>query len=245
MTTVQGTYGPQDPGQGDKEEGKQGTDGPQDPEKEGDKEEVKQVREDHPDNPEEKNTIEDMEDEHPFEGQGINAGRSAPQKAMEDHPENLEEENAGEDMEGMIDRLVKELYETGVSEKTEPSKKKDHNLLIPKVEEISESKKKPDYEQAITVSSESLNPHLFAGKQKTDKLGDASSASVTAFVPSPELLVKVADRKASRLQYQANNPPPRDKENRPLVLSHNLRSPSEPGTQVKGVLIRYAVSTLK
>ncbi|KAG5397551.1 hypothetical protein IGI04_019365 [Brassica rapa subsp. trilocularis] len=77
MTTVQGTYGPQDPGQGDKEEGKQGTDGPQDPEKEGDKEEVKQVREDHPDNPEEKNTIEDIEEEHPFEGQGINAGRSS------------------------------------------------------------------------------------------------------------------------------------------------------------------------
>ena len=54
----------------------QGTDGHQDPGKERDKEEGKLVSEDHPDNPEEENTVEDMEGELPFERQGINVGRS-------------------------------------------------------------------------------------------------------------------------------------------------------------------------
>ncbi|CAN6923856.1 unnamed protein product [Brassica oleracea] len=76
--------------------------------------------------------------------------------------------------------------------------------------------------------------------KKTDKLAAISSASVTTGVPSEDLLVKVAERKTSRLQYQANHPPPRYEKNRIPLLSQNLRSPFEPGTQVKGGLNRYA-----
>lgn len=92
-------------------------------------------------------------------------------------------------------------------------------MLIPKVEETSESKKEPVYEKAITVSSESLNPHPLARMQKIDKLAATSSASVTTVVPSQDLLVKVAEQKKSRLQYQANYPPPKFEENRIRVLS--------------------------
>ncbi|KAG2266232.1 hypothetical protein Bca52824_073311 [Brassica carinata] len=76
--------------------------------------------------------------------------------------------------------------------------------------------------------------------QQTDKLEATSSAPVTTVVPSEGLLDKVAERKTSRLQYQANHPSSRYQKNIIHVLSQNLRSPFEPGTQVKGVLNRYA-----
>ncbi|WZZ50399.1 hypothetical protein YC2023_050506 [Brassica napus] len=182
-----------------------------------------------------------MEEELPYEGEGIDFGESAPQTERDDHTYNPEEENAGEEADEVqgneqsqskstVDRVVQEINQYYSLEETEPSKIQDHWLLIPKVEETSESKKEPDYEKAITVLSESLNPYPFARMQKIDKLAATSSAS----------LVKVAERKKSRLQYQANHPPPKYEENRILVLPQNLRSPFEHGTQVKGVLNRYA-----
>ncbi|KAF3540491.1 hypothetical protein F2Q69_00021816 [Brassica cretica] len=192
-----------------------------------------------------------MEEELPYEGEGIDVGESAPQTERDDHADNREEDNAGEEADEeqgneqsqskyTVDRLLQEINQDYSLEETKPSKIEDHWLLIPKVEETSESKKVPVYEKAITVSSESLNPHPFARMQKIDKLAATSSASVTIVVPSQELLVKVAEQKKSRLQYQANYPPPKYEENRIRVLSPNLRSPFEPGTQVKGALNRCA-----
>ncbi|KAL0886038.1 hypothetical protein Bca101_010021 [Brassica carinata] len=213
-TTVQGIGGPQDPGKG------------------GDKDEGKPVREVHPDNPEEENAVEDKDEELPFEGEGIDVKESAPKTLRESHPDNLEEENGVEDIEeelafegeGVdIDRLLQKIKnQSYFPEETEPSKKQDHRLLTPKVEATSESKKEPDYER------------------KTDKFETTSSASVTNVFPSEDLALKVAERKSKNLQDQANNPPLRYQQNRIPVLSQNLRSPYQLGTQVKGVLNRYA-----
>ncbi|KAL0759262.1 hypothetical protein Bca101_075412 [Brassica carinata] len=167
---------------------------------------------------------------------GIAVGEIAPQTEKEDHADNQEEENAGEEADeeqgneqsqskSEVDRLLQERNQCYSLEETEPSKEHDHSLLIPKVEETSESKKEPDYEKSIT---------------QTDKLEATSSAPVTTVVPSEGLLDKVAERKTSRLQYQANHPSSRYQKNIIHVLSQNLRSPFEPGTQVKGVLNRYA-----
>ena len=208
-------------------------------------------REDHPDNPDEENAGEDMEEELPYEGEGIDVGEGAPQTERDDHTDNPDEENAGEEADeeegneqsqskSTVCRLLQEINQCYSLEETEPSKIQNHCLLIPKVEETSESKKEPDYEKATTVSSESLNPHPFARMKKTDKLAATSSASVTTGVPYEDLLVKVAERKTSRLQNRANHPPPRYEKNRIPLLSQNLRSPFEPGTQVKGGLNRYA-----
>ncbi|KAF3530179.1 hypothetical protein DY000_02040002 [Brassica cretica] len=192
-----------------------------------------------------------MEEELPYEGEGIDVGEGAPQTKRDDHIDNPDEENAGEEADeeqgneqsqskSTVCRLLQEINQCYSLEETEPSKIQNHCLLIPKVEETSDSKKEPDYEKATTVSSESLNPHPFARMKKIDKLAATSSASVTTGVPYEDLLVKVAERKTSRLQNRANHPPPRYEKNRIPLLSQNLRSPFEPGTQVKGSLNRYA-----
>ncbi|KAG2288858.1 hypothetical protein Bca52824_048462 [Brassica carinata] len=113
-----------------------------------------------------------MEEELPYEGEGIDFGESAPQTERDDHTYNPEEENAGEE-----------------------------------ADEVQGN------EQSQSKSTTNLQPlHL----------------------PQSPL------SKKSRLQYQANHPPPKYEENRILVLPQNLRSPFEHGTQVKGVLNRYA-----
>ena len=119
------------------------------------------VREDHSDNPEEENAGEAMEEELLVDG--IAVGEIAPQTEKEDHADNQEEENAGEEADeeqgneqsqskSEVDRLLQERNQCYSLEETEPSKEHDHSLLIPKVEETSESKKEPDYEKSITVS---------------------------------------------------------------------------------------------
>ncbi|CAH8326048.1 unnamed protein product [Eruca vesicaria subsp. sativa] len=145
-------------------------------------------------------------------------------KAMDNKDMNKDDQNP------LVYGIVKEIYQHHVSEETEPSNKQVHCLLIPNVEELSESNK------AVTVSSESLNPHPFTQMKKKDKLETTSSASVTTTVPSKDLAAKVAERKTILLQYQEKHPPPRYERNMIPFLSQNLRSPFEPGTQVKGVL---------
>ncbi|KAG2311925.1 hypothetical protein Bca52824_023482 [Brassica carinata] len=114
-------------------------------------------------------------------------------------------------------------------------------LLVPKIEETSESKKKPDDEKAIIVSSES---HPFARMEKTEKEnhGATSSASVTSVLPCKDLEDQVVDRRRMRLQYQALHPPP--KIDRTRTLSQNLKSPYVPGTQVKEALKRYRMNEM-
>ena len=138
-----------------------------------------------------------MEEELPYEGEGIDVGEGAPQTERDDHTDNPDEENAGEEADeeegneqsqskSTVCRLLQEINQCYSLEETEPSKIQNHCLLIPKVEETSESKKEPDYEKAITVLSESLNPYPFARMQKIDKLAATSSASVTTIVPSQD-----------------------------------------------------------
>ncbi|KAL0876641.1 hypothetical protein Bca101_026346 [Brassica carinata] len=109
------------------------------------------------------------------------------------------------------------------------------------IEETSESKKKPDDEKAIIVSSES---HPFARMEKTEKEnhGATSSASVTSVLPCKDLEDQVVDRRRMRLQYQALHPPP--KIDRTRTLSQNLKSPYVPGTQVKEALKRYRMNEM-
>ena len=104
-----------------------------------------------------------MEEELPYEGEGIDVGEGAPQTERDDHTDNPDEENAGEEADeeegneqsqskSTVCRLLQEINQCYSLEETEPSKIQNHCLLIPKVEETSESKKEPDYEKSITVS---------------------------------------------------------------------------------------------
>ncbi|KAF8103820.1 hypothetical protein N665_0184s0015 [Sinapis alba] len=236
----------------------QGIDRHQDPRKEGDKEEVKEevkeegkqegklFREGHPDNPKKENA---REDKLPFEDEGIAVGENASQTTRQYRPDNPVEENAGEDMEEEL-HFVGEGIDVGESaphtvweDHTDNPEEENAEEEADEEQgnEQSQSKsKEPDYEKAITVSSESLNPHPFARMEKKDKREATSSASVTTVVPSEDLAIKVAERKTSHLQYQANHSPPRYERNRIPALSQNLRSPFEPGNEVKEVLNRYA-----
>ncbi|KAL0715631.1 hypothetical protein Bca4012_064953 [Brassica carinata] len=151
----------------------------------------------------------DIDHDLTFEGEGIDVEECAPQTAR-GHPDNPEAENAGEDI---VDGLLQDINQSYLLEKAEPSKKQDQRLLTPKVEAASESNKKPDYERAIALSSESNDltyPHPFTPKEKTDHFETTSSADVTIILPSKDLELQVLERKMKKMLPQANNPPPSD-----------------------------------
>ncbi|KAG2304310.1 hypothetical protein Bca52824_032961 [Brassica carinata] len=113
--------------------------------------------------------------------------------------------------------------------------------------EEEKSKKEPDDETAITVSSES---HPFARMEKTEKENDeaTSSASVTTVQPCKDFEDLVIERRRMCLQYLALHPPP--KIDRTRTLSQNIKTPyvhdmlSEPHWVVYGPVAASDVANL-
>ncbi|KAL0696129.1 hypothetical protein Bca4012_063309 [Brassica carinata] len=204
----------------------QGNDEDQDPGKGGHKEEelpfeveyidvVKNppqpVGEEHPDNPEEESAEEEADEERPK----VETEPSKEQhlcllvpkiEADEERPKVETESSKEQHLCLLVPKI--ESDEERPKVETEPSKKQHLCLLVPKIEETSESKKEPDDETAITVSSES---HPFARMEKTEKENDeaTSSASVTTVQPCKDFEDLVIERRRMCLQYLALHPPPK------------------------------------